>query len=117
MEPVLPLVAVRDGGELQRRAVQQDELLIGQRVHLLDLVAQLYVLVDGLVKVSHAGVLCTPATEKGVFLNTPDDGEPEKDDDDDENNDEDRKCLLNNRCDYAVAQNYAMGKFYQGSQK
>ena len=76
MEAILPLLAVRDGGELERGAVQQDELLVAQCVHLLDFVAQFYVLRDGLVKVGHSGVLGTPATEKGILLDSPDDLEP-----------------------------------------
>ena len=51
MESVLPLVAVGDGGHLEWRAVQQDELLVGDGVHLLHLIAHLDVLRDGLVKV------------------------------------------------------------------
>ncbi len=71
MESILPLIAVRNGRELERGAIQQDEVLVSQGVHLLDLVAQFYVLSDGLIKVSHAWVLCSPATEKGVFSNIP----------------------------------------------
>ena len=72
VEPVLPLIAVRDGRELERRAVEQDELLVGQSIDLLDLVAQLNVLGDGLVKVSHSGRLLLPTAEEDVFLDTPD---------------------------------------------
>ena len=68
MEPVLPLVAVRDDGVLERGTVQQDELHAGDGVHLLDLVAKLYVQRDGLVKVCDTGVLCPPAPEEGVLL-------------------------------------------------
>ena len=37
MESVLPFVAVSNDGELEIGAVQQDELHIGDCVHLLDL--------------------------------------------------------------------------------
>ena len=41
-----------------------------------DLVAELHVLCDGLVKVGHTGVLGPPATEECIFLYSPDDAEP-----------------------------------------
>lgn len=72
MEPILPLLAVRYDGELERGAVEQDELDIGQCVHLLGLVAQFNVLCDGLVKVCHSGVLGSPTTEERILLNGPD---------------------------------------------
>ena len=51
VESVLPLVAVGDGGHLEWRAVQQDEFLVGDGIHLLHFIAHLDVLRDGLVKV------------------------------------------------------------------
>lgn len=78
VEPVLPLVAVRNGRELEGGAVQENELLVGDGVHLLDLVAHLNVLSDGLVKVCHSRVLCSPATEEGILLDRPDNLESKK---------------------------------------
>ena len=51
MEPVLPLLTVSNDGELERRAIEENELNVGEGVHLLGFVAQLNVLSDGLVKV------------------------------------------------------------------
>ena len=72
MESVIPLVAVGDGGHLEWRAVQQDELLVGDGAHLLYFIAHLDVLCDGLVKVGHTWILGSPATEECVFLHLPD---------------------------------------------
>lgn len=73
MEAVLPIVAVGDDGELEWVAVQEDELNVTDGVHLLDVVAQLDVLRDRLVKVGDSRVLSPPATEEGLFLCRPDD--------------------------------------------
>lgn len=51
MEPILPLLTVGNDGELERRAIEENELDIGEGVHLPSFVAQLNVLGDGLVKV------------------------------------------------------------------
>lgn len=64
MEPVLPLITVSNDGELEWRAVQENKLHIANSVHILNLVAQLDVLCDGLVKVRHSGVLRPPPTEE-----------------------------------------------------
>ena len=73
VKAVLPLVTVGDDGELERGAVQEDELHLADGVHLLDLVAQFDVLGDRLVKIRDAGVLSPPATKEGRLLHCPDD--------------------------------------------
>ena len=73
MEPLLPLITVSNDGELEWGTVQQNKLHIADGVHILDLVAQLNVLRDGLVKVRHSGILGSPATEEGILLYIPDD--------------------------------------------
>ena len=72
MEPVLPLVTVGNGRKLEWGAVKQDKLLVCESVHLLDLVAQLNVLRDGLVKICHSGSLLLPTAEKAVLVDVPD---------------------------------------------
>ncbi len=71
VKPALPLVAVRYSGHFERGAVEQDELLVGDGVHLLYFVAHLDVLSDGLVKVGHTRILSSPPTEERVFLHLP----------------------------------------------
>ncbi len=71
MEPVLPLITVSNDGEFEWRAIQKNELYIANGVHILNLVAQLNVLCDGLVKVRHSRVLSSPTTEERIFLYCP----------------------------------------------
>ena len=66
------IIVVGDGGHLEWRVVQQDELLVGDGVHHLYFIAHLDVLCDGLVKVGHTWILGSPATEERVFLHLPD---------------------------------------------
>ena len=73
MKPVLPLITVCNDGELERGAVEEDELYIGEGVHLLSSVAHLNVLRDGLVKVSHSRILGSPTTKEGILLYCPND--------------------------------------------
>ena len=72
MESILPLVAVSNDPELERRAVEKDKLHSSYGVHLLDLIAELDVLVDGAVKVHYSWVLVSPSFEEGVLLCFPD---------------------------------------------
>ncbi len=51
MEPVLPLVTVSNDGELEWRGVQENEVHVANGVHILNLVAQLNVLCNSLVKI------------------------------------------------------------------
>ena len=72
MEPVLPLIAVGNDLKLEGGAVQQHKLHGGDGVHLLHLVAQFGVLVDGDIKVHHLRALVAPSLEEGILLGLPD---------------------------------------------
>ena len=51
MKPILPLLTMGNDGEFERRAIEENELNVGEGVDLLGFIAQLNVLSDGLVKV------------------------------------------------------------------
>ena len=72
MEPILPLVAVSDDAQLEPRAVEKDKVHHRDRVHLLDVVAQLNVLGYGRVKVDNPRSLVAVALEEDVLLRFPD---------------------------------------------
>ena len=76
MEPILPLITVSNDRELEWRAIKKDKLNVADCVNVLDLVAQLNVLSDCLIKVGYSRVLGTVTTHESILLNSPDNLEP-----------------------------------------